>query len=1122
MKTRCALLAALGLGLGLTLALLWAMGGGPPVVQAQSGTGFIRVATTGSDVPGCGSVISPCQTVQYAVDEAADGDDILIASGVYTGVQARAGVTQVVIITKTLALSGGYTTTNWTTSDPVANPTTLAAERQGRVIYITDDATPTIEGLIITGGDGSTGGDGNGGGIAIQEATAIIRYNVISDNVGGRLLDVGGDGGGIYVITSTSPVLIYNNTIQANVGYSGVLTSSIVAGGGLGGGIAIGSAASAIITSNQILSNTAAQTDIPSSEARGYGGGIGSVLADALTIEDNTIQGNLGVASGLRGFGGGIMSYGTSVLDIADNTVIENTAIISGADAAGGAMWLSEATTMTLTGNWVLTNTAGVTLTANPSLYPDPWAGGGGVRIHGGSTDNDILTMQDNHLIGNVTARTMTTSGTSQGHAEGGGLIATGITTTLIISNEVRGNIAVENLSLSGSGGNGGRPSGGGMHLSENDTVTLSGNEIRDNVTAKQQVVNGVSSNSEGGGVAFINVLSVTLSNNTVSGNSAVVTGSITITDTVYDAYGGGIMVGCWDRPSCNLSLAGNNVSNNTTAYTITVGGTNAGGRASGGGLSISEVANASFNGDTVSGNRALVFGSADGNWVDAQGGGLNFNNVDLATVGGSGCAIEDNVAAGTAQEGQGGGIRSWNSMLTLSGCTVKDNWALVSGGERGEGGGLSVDNNTEISDPTVTLTGNWIEGNVAFGSGNSEGNGGGVRISGVVTATLTGNTIISNVAAVSITVSGGGNWGGGTGGGVDIGSNDSYTPTVVGSDNVIAYNTAAMTITVSSGGDGWARGGGVRLDRVTAATVISNQVRSNVGLQSGTATDSGSQLFADGGGLNLNEVPTATLQLNRVEDNAGAGSITLSGGATNGGAGGGGIDLSQTTALLQSNVISGNTSNLNGDGWGGGVNANQSTVTMEANTILGNRMNPAYSGGNGGVWVWQSTLTSVNDVFARNYDGIGGGDGGGNVSTLILINDTLYDNYNTGVSVNDSSTVYVTNTIVYGHDQGLSLNDPASTLIGNYNLLSNTVNYAGGVTPGANDITDTNPIFLDAPNDDFHIASNSPAVDAGTSVGAPSVDFDDEPRPQGSGVDIGADEAAGQDIYLPIIMKNY
>ena len=38
----------------------------------------------------------------------------------------------------------------WT---PTTTPTTLDAQRQGRVLYITGDINPTIEGLSITGGN---------------------------------------------------------------------------------------------------------------------------------------------------------------------------------------------------------------------------------------------------------------------------------------------------------------------------------------------------------------------------------------------------------------------------------------------------------------------------------------------------------------------------------------------------------------------------------------------------------------------------------------------------------------------------------------------------------------------------------------------------------------------------------------------------------------------------------------------------------------------------------------------------------------------------------------------------------------------------------------------------------
>jgi len=134
MKTK-RLLISLTLGLGLALASMWLLGGPHHPAQAQAGTGVIRVdGATGTDAPGCGSAASPCRTVQYAVDQAQPGEEIRVATGVYTGVQGRpvpAGypnpptshlITQVVYISKTVTVRGGYTTADWDTFDPDANP----------------------------------------------------------------------------------------------------------------------------------------------------------------------------------------------------------------------------------------------------------------------------------------------------------------------------------------------------------------------------------------------------------------------------------------------------------------------------------------------------------------------------------------------------------------------------------------------------------------------------------------------------------------------------------------------------------------------------------------------------------------------------------------------------------------------------------------------------------------------------------------------------------------------------------------------------------------------------------------------------------------------------------------
>jgi hypothetical protein len=138
------LFAMLILGLGLTWAMLALLNigslrpCGPSVARAANDVRY--VAPNGADSSNlCTDSDAPCATLQHAVDVANPGGEIRVASGTYAGVQARAGMTQVAYISKTVAIRGGYTTTNWITSDPVSNPTTFDAQSQGRVFFITGD-----------------------------------------------------------------------------------------------------------------------------------------------------------------------------------------------------------------------------------------------------------------------------------------------------------------------------------------------------------------------------------------------------------------------------------------------------------------------------------------------------------------------------------------------------------------------------------------------------------------------------------------------------------------------------------------------------------------------------------------------------------------------------------------------------------------------------------------------------------------------------------------------------------------------------------------------------------------------------------------------------------------------
>ncbi len=249
--------------------------------SAAAASGLSRhVATTGSDEGDCTGTAPPCRTVQYAVGVAGDDDIIKVAAGVYTGVNSYGGLAQVVYLSKTLTVRGGYTTTNWTTADPVANPTTLDAEGQGRVLYITGPINPTIEGLRITGGDATGRGGGGvgiidaGGGVFVTGAAPTIRDCVVYSNTASTVAE--GDGGGLYL--SLSAATVSGNTIAGN--------TASTADSGNGGGLYLFESDDATLSDNLFEGNIASTAGI------GSGGGLKVFHSDA-ALDGNTIQGNV-------------------------------------------------------------------------------------------------------------------------------------------------------------------------------------------------------------------------------------------------------------------------------------------------------------------------------------------------------------------------------------------------------------------------------------------------------------------------------------------------------------------------------------------------------------------------------------------------------------------------------------------------------------------------------------------------------------------------------------------------------------------------------------------------------------------------------------------------------------
>ncbi|MBI5568238.1 MAG: hypothetical protein HY870_25315, partial [Chloroflexi bacterium] len=123
------------------------------------------VATTGDDASNlCLDQLSPCATVQHAIDVANDGDQVLIASGLYT---------QSTTLSKPVSLTG------------VNSDTTILHAVAGQRVLTVTGATISnsvvISGLTFTGGNVANGyscPDGCGGGIAVLDQAQPLLHSI--------------------------------------------------------------------------------------------------------------------------------------------------------------------------------------------------------------------------------------------------------------------------------------------------------------------------------------------------------------------------------------------------------------------------------------------------------------------------------------------------------------------------------------------------------------------------------------------------------------------------------------------------------------------------------------------------------------------------------------------------------------------------------------------------------------------------------------------------------------------------------------------------------------------------------------------------------------------------------
>ena len=406
---------------------------------ALAGAATLHVNISGGvDGPACGSELSPCASIQQAVDLAADGDTILVAQGTYTDSEncptgGPPGEPTVVCVQKDVTILGGYDppTDFWSIPDPVNNVTIIDGQSTRRGVVVNrPEGGLRMEGFTIQNCSAQNGGNEFGGGMwAVLAGQGLVLRDMIFLNneaqadsgsqAGGGGLAIQGEAGNIMVAT------LERVRFESNDSLGGGVT---VLGSGLGGGL---HADHADVTGFDIelVDNQA----IGGASADGLGGGASFSFGAVVTLEKVLATGNMAIAGSSRSaFGGAIYAEGdpadadeSTSVDLIDSELSDNTAQGSTTGAGGGGFLAFDASA-TLDRVTAAENTAIATTTSAggggvyfwaPTVGQHPTfaitnsvivknvtngstGGGSGLRLLGANATVSHTTVADNDLVG--------------------------------------------------------------------------------------------------------------------------------------------------------------------------------------------------------------------------------------------------------------------------------------------------------------------------------------------------------------------------------------------------------------------------------------------------------------------------------------------------------------------------------------------------------------------------------------------------------------------------------------------------------------------------------------------------------------------------------------------------